>query len=81
VGPGTVLRNIIDSGMVPVVRLTEVFRQAAHSRKSSVSRTTGTTPHIDDIRARLRGRAGDPRAFQRVELLQPAKGVMKVDED
>jgi exodeoxyribonuclease V alpha subunit len=32
VGPGTVLRNIIESGMVPVVRLTEVFRQAAHSR-------------------------------------------------
>lgn len=32
VGPGMVLRNIIDSGVAPVVRLTEVFRQAAHSR-------------------------------------------------
>ena len=32
VGPGMVLGNIIDSGVVPVVRLTEVFRQAAHSR-------------------------------------------------
>ena len=32
VGPGMVLRNIIASGVVPVVRLTEVFRQAAHSR-------------------------------------------------
>jgi exodeoxyribonuclease V alpha subunit len=32
VGPGTVLRHIIESGVVPVVRLTEVFRQAAHSR-------------------------------------------------
>jgi exodeoxyribonuclease V alpha subunit len=32
VGPGMVLRNILDSGVVPVVRLTEVFRQAAHSR-------------------------------------------------
>ncbi|HYE99719.1 MAG TPA: ATP-dependent RecD-like DNA helicase [Planctomycetota bacterium] len=32
VGPGTVLRDIIDSGAVPVVRLTEVFRQAAASR-------------------------------------------------
>jgi exodeoxyribonuclease V alpha subunit len=32
VGPGMVLRNIIDCGVVPVVRLTEVFRQAAHSR-------------------------------------------------
>src|SRR5207248_617227 len=32
VGPGQVLADIIASGMVPVVRLTEVFRQAAHSR-------------------------------------------------
>ncbi|HEY3855673.1 MAG TPA: ATP-dependent RecD-like DNA helicase [Verrucomicrobiae bacterium] len=32
VGPGMVLRSIIESGVVPVVRLTEVFRQAAHSR-------------------------------------------------
>ena len=29
VGPGMVLRSIIDSGVIPVVRLTEVFRQAA----------------------------------------------------
>ena len=32
VGPGQVLGDIIDSGAVPVVRLTEVFRQAARSR-------------------------------------------------
>src|ERR1700751_3909098 len=32
VGPGTVLQDLIDSGVVPVVRLTEVFRQAADSR-------------------------------------------------
>ena len=32
VGPGMVLRNLIDSGVVPVVRLTEVFRQAVHSQ-------------------------------------------------
>jgi exodeoxyribonuclease V alpha subunit len=32
VGPGLVLQNLIDSGVLPVVRLTEVFRQAAHSR-------------------------------------------------
>jgi exodeoxyribonuclease V alpha subunit len=32
VGPGQVLADIIDSGAVPVVRLTEVFRQAAESR-------------------------------------------------
>ena len=32
VGPGQVLAGIIASGAVPVVRLTEVFRQAAQSR-------------------------------------------------
>jgi exodeoxyribonuclease V alpha subunit len=31
VGPGMVLRDLIESGVVPVVRLTEVFRQAAGS--------------------------------------------------
>ncbi len=32
VGPGQVLEDIISSGAIPVVRLTEVFRQAAASR-------------------------------------------------
>ncbi len=32
VGPGQVLSDIITSGAVPVIRLTEVFRQAAQSR-------------------------------------------------
>jgi exodeoxyribonuclease V alpha subunit len=32
VGPGQVLADIIDSAAVPVVRLTEVFRQASESR-------------------------------------------------
>lgn len=32
VGPGRVLGDIIEGGLVPVVRLTEVFRQAATSR-------------------------------------------------
>ncbi len=32
VGPGQVLADVIDSAAVPVVRLTEVFRQAAESR-------------------------------------------------
>jgi len=32
VGPGSVLADIIDSGVVPTVRLTEIFRQAASSR-------------------------------------------------
>jgi exodeoxyribonuclease V alpha subunit len=32
VGPGLVLRDLIESGVVPVARLTEVFRQVADSR-------------------------------------------------
>lgn len=32
VGPGSVLFDIIDSGVVPTVRLTEIFRQAATSK-------------------------------------------------
>ena len=32
VGPGQFLADLIDSGSVPVIRLTEVFRQAASSR-------------------------------------------------
>jgi exodeoxyribonuclease V alpha subunit len=32
VGPGQILADIIASSAVPVVRLTEVFRQAVHSR-------------------------------------------------
>jgi exodeoxyribonuclease V alpha subunit len=32
VGPGTALHDLIESGVVPTVRLTEVFRQAANSQ-------------------------------------------------
>ena len=32
VGPGSVLKDLIDSGAVPTVRLTEIFRQATASR-------------------------------------------------
>jgi exodeoxyribonuclease V alpha subunit len=32
VGPGMILRDLITSGVAPVVRLTEVFRQASNSR-------------------------------------------------
>jgi len=32
VGPGHVLSDVIESGILPVVRLTEVYRQAANSR-------------------------------------------------
>ncbi|MDV3001025.1 MAG: ATP-dependent RecD-like DNA helicase [Chroococcopsis gigantea SAG 12.99] len=31
VGPGKVLKDLIDSGIIPTIKLTQVFRQAAHS--------------------------------------------------
>jgi exodeoxyribonuclease V alpha subunit len=32
IGPGTVLKDIIESGQLPTVRLNEIFRQARHSK-------------------------------------------------
>jgi ATP-dependent exoDNAse (exonuclease V) alpha subunit len=36
VGPGQVLANIIDSDAAPVLRLTQMFRQAAESHHTSM---------------------------------------------
>ncbi len=52
IGPGNVLRDIIDSGTVPTVRLTEIFRQAASSRivKSAHLINSGKMPFTDNDR-------------------------------
>jgi exodeoxyribonuclease V alpha subunit len=56
VGPGMVLQNLIESGIVPVVRLTGVFRQAAGShiisnarriRQGEMPELRGTDPTSD----------------------------------
>jgi exodeoxyribonuclease V alpha subunit len=49
VGPGTVLADIIGSKVVPVVRLTEIFRQAAGSRIVSAAHAInrGEVPDIE----------------------------------
>lgn len=48
VGPGRVLGDLIESGTVPVTRLTEVFRQAASSRiiTSAHRINQGEFPHL-----------------------------------
>ncbi|MES2466559.1 MAG: ATP-dependent RecD-like DNA helicase [Verrucomicrobiota bacterium] len=48
VGPGTVLKDLIDSGTLPVARLTEVFRQAAESAiiKAAHSINEGKIPWV-----------------------------------
>jgi exodeoxyribonuclease V alpha subunit len=71
VGPGQVLADIITSGAVPVVRLTEVFRQAAGSR-------IVTNAHLIN-----RGRMPDLKPqegsdFYFVEAADPETGLEKL---
>ena len=73
VGPGCVLRDVIDSGVVPVCRLTEMFRQAAASRIiANAHRVNRGLPRRAPRRAAttrrvglLRRRAGRPGARAR----------------
>lgn len=53
VGPGLVLSDLIASGVVPVVRLTEIFRQAADSRiiTSAHSINQGELPDLENMPA------------------------------
>lgn len=50
VGPGNVLRDIIDSGVIPVVRLTRIFRQAQTSKIVTNAHriNQGRMPEIDN---------------------------------
>ncbi len=50
IGPGNVLRDIIDSGIVPTIRLREIFRQAASSRivRSAHLINSGKMPFTDN---------------------------------
>ena len=71
VGPGQVLADIIASGAVPVVRLTEVFRQAAESRiiVNTHRINQGLMPDL------IRAKSGD---FYFVGAADPEDGVGKV---
>ncbi len=70
VGPGTVLADLIDSQQVPVVRLTEVFRQAAESRivTSAYDINLGKLPdlsHSDEIGDFYYIESDEPEAIQK----------------
>jgi exodeoxyribonuclease V alpha subunit len=56
VGPGNVLKDIIDSEQIPVVRLTEVFRQAQSSKiiQSAHAINQGKYPQLEPISANPR---------------------------
>jgi exodeoxyribonuclease V alpha subunit len=71
VGPGQVLADIIASGAVPVVRLTEVFRQAAESRiiVNAHRINQGLMPDLAPVES------GD---FHFVDAVDPEEGVRKM---
>jgi exodeoxyribonuclease V alpha subunit len=71
VGPGQVLADIIASGAVPVVRLTEVFRQAAESRiiVNAHRINQGLMPDLAPVES------GD---FHFVDAADPEEGVRKM---
>ncbi|HEX3423482.1 MAG TPA: AAA family ATPase [Sphingomicrobium sp.] len=71
VGPGQVLSDVIASGAVPVVRLTEVFRQAAESRiiVNAHRINQGLMPDL------ARVESGD---FHFVDAAHPEEGVRKL---
>ncbi len=74
VGPGQVLADLIGSRSIPVVQLTEVFRQAAHSRivvnAHRVNR--GLVPDL--------GRPDGPSDFYYVKAEEPATAVKHIVE-
>ena len=71
VGPGQVLGDIIASGAVPVVRLTEVFRQAAASRVivNAHRINRGQMPELEAV---------EGSDFFFVEAAEPEEGVRKL---
>jgi len=71
VGPGQVLADVIGSGAVPVVRLTEVFRQAAQSRIITNAHriNQGQMPELT---------APDGSDFYFVEAAEPEDAVRKL---
>jgi exodeoxyribonuclease V alpha subunit len=71
VGPGQVLADVIASGAVPVVRLAEVFRQAAASRIVTNAHriNQGRMPELE---------AREGSDFYFVDAVGPEEGVAKV---
>lgn len=69
VGPGTVLGDLIQSGVVPVVRLTEVFRQAAASRIITAAHAINQG-FLPDLPAKA-----DPSDFYFIERNEPDRIV------
>ena len=87
VGPGTVLRDVIASGAVPVVRLTEIFRQAAQSLivLNAHRIHEGEMPELGAASVAAAGgagagagAAGDTRDFFFIEEDDPARAALLI---
>ncbi len=74
VGPGQVLADIINSGAVPVVRLTEVFRQAAQSK------IVMSAHRINDGRVPDLSAANGDTDFYFVPSENPEQAVLRITE-
>jgi exodeoxyribonuclease V alpha subunit len=74
VGPGRVLADVIESGAVPVARLTEVFRQAAESR------IVANAHRINRGEMPVSPKSGEASDFFFVECKDPDDGAAKVVE-
>jgi exodeoxyribonuclease V alpha subunit len=74
VGPGQVLADIIGSGAVPVVRLTEVFRQAAQSKIITTAHAinAGQLPDL--------GKPDGEADFYFVPAADPEQAVLRIVE-
>jgi len=75
VGPGQVLADVIDSGAVPVAKLTEIFRQAAESQivTNAHKVNSGYMPNLDVTK-------NGNTDFYFVEAHDPEDAVTKVIE-
>ena len=74
VGPGQVLADIIGSGAVPVMRLTEVFRQAAQSKIITTAHAINAG-QIPDL-----GKPDGDADFYFVSAADPEQAVMRIVE-
>jgi exodeoxyribonuclease V alpha subunit len=75
VGPGQVLANVINSGAVPVARLTEIFRQAAESKivTNAHKVNSGYIPNLEVVK-------DEETDFYFVEAHDPEDAVTKIIE-
>jgi exodeoxyribonuclease V alpha subunit len=74
VGPGQVLADLIGSGAVPVIRLTEVFRQAAESRVI-VNAHRINQGHMPEL-----GRREEGSDFYFISVEEPETAVARIIE-